>query len=463
MAVHRYWRLASLESYGGVSLALSELQLFSESTRVDAAATLSSNVAPSTGSLSSLNDNSVATDATWLDARGLILSWDFGSGGAVDVTNLLLGSTSDRRAFPLVANLQFSDDGATWSDRYSLAFAGIKWPGPRAKTDNTTRTIIGKLRFDKSWSDQSMSGQTPYTTAGSYQHEVANGYRLWLGTSAVTDVRSRFATMPSMTDVDISAFVNLVGRPTLVFRSSYWGNPNDTFAYAAGLDSGNVAFGRGSNSAVGAYTGLASVAHGLPGNGDVLMRVTMIGSAYKVYLNGVLKLSGTDTTFPGAGEVGVRTFNATSYFNTLQVREPEETHPLIALDTAFVRMTRLAVVPSLVSIPLPYGQARTQPALRGSKDYLTGILGDGIGRVRGFTLDYVNPLNKPYPCRVRLMREADGLVVREQWSKADGSYDFQFIDELQSYTVLAYYLAHAKRAVVTDGLTLANGKVELMA
>jgi len=96
------------------------------------------------------------------------------------------------------------------------------------------------------------------------------------------------------------------------------------------------------------------------------------------------------------------------------------------------------------------------------KNYTLGDLGQSIGRVRGFTLDYVNPLNKPYPCRVRLVRESDGLQIREVWSGADGSYDFQFVDEMQSYTVIAYYLAHGKRAVVTDGLTLANGKVELM-
>jgi hypothetical protein len=121
------------------------------------------------------------------------------------------------------------------------------------------------------------------------------------------------------------------------------------------------------------------------------------------------------------------------------------------------------VIPSAMSIALPYGQTRLHQVRRGRRDYLTGVLGDGLGRVRGFTLDYVNPLNKPYPCRVRLVRETDGLVVREQWSKADGSYDFQYVDELQGYTVLAYYEAHAKRAVVADGLTLANGKVELMA
>ena len=109
-----------------------------------------------------------------------------------------------------------------------------------------------------------------------------------------------------------------------------------------------------------------------------------------------------------------------------------------------------------------YGGTAFRRLLRARKDYLTGFLGQGMGRVRGYTLDYVNPLNKPYPCRVRLVRESDGLQIRELWSGADGSYDFQFVDELQSYTVIAYYLEHGKRAVVTDGLTLANGKVELM-
>jgi len=100
---------------------------------------------------------------------------------------------------------------------------------------------------------------------------------------------------------------------------------------------------------------------------------------------------------------------------------------------------------------------------RGRKDFVYGGFGQGVGRVRGFTLDYVNPLNKPYRCRVRLMREVDGVIVREVWSSEDGSYDFQYVDELQSYTVLAYYLDHGKRAVVSDGLSVANGKVEVMA
>jgi hypothetical protein len=122
---------------------------------------------------------------------------------------------------------------------------------------------------------------------------------------------------------------------------------------------------------------------------------------------------------------------------------------------------RLIQVPSLGAAP-PYAGTRNRAIAVGRKDHLTGVLGLGIGRVRGKTVEYFNPTNKPYRCLVRLVRDVDGLQVRELWTAADGSYDFQWIDELQSYSVWALYLDHAKRAVVTDGLTLANGKVELM-
>lgn len=463
MAAHRYWRVQGLEAYAAGAVALSEFQLFSESTRVDTAATLTSNIAPSTGSLASLKDDDLSTGATWPSASGLVLTWDFGAAGDVDVTNILLGSTGDKLSFLVVANLQWSDDGATWADRYSTSFVGIKWPGARAKTTTTTRTVVGEVRFNKNWVDQSVDGETVYAAGSGVFHGIANGYRLQLTSASLTDIKVRFATMPSMADVDVTAIANSQGEPSIVFRGTYWGTTNNTFGYVVGIGGGNVYFGKGSNSAVDNYTLIAVIAHGLGAGVDFTLRVTMIGSAYKVYVNGVLKLMGTDTTYTGAGEIGVRAYNGTTFFNSIQVRNPEETHPLIALDTAYVRMSAAVRISTAMSIALPYGTTKTQPLGRARPDYLTGVLGLGKGRVRGFTLDYVNPLNKPYPCRVVLMREAGNLVVREQWSKADGSYDFQYIDELQSYTVVAYYLAHGKRAVITDGLTLANGKVELMA
>lgn len=97
------------------------------------------------------------------------------------------------------------------------------------------------------------------------------------------------------------------------------------------------------------------------------------------------------------------------------------------------------------------------------KDYVTGVLGQGIGRVRATVKLKNTPANTPLKRRVRLIRERDGLQVRETWSDpVTGIYDFPYIDELQAWTVVSYDYLHDKRAVIADNLTLANGGVELM-
>lgn len=96
------------------------------------------------------------------------------------------------------------------------------------------------------------------------------------------------------------------------------------------------------------------------------------------------------------------------------------------------------------------------------KDYNTGVLGQGIGRVRGTVKEAGTPTS-PVFRRVRLIRERDGLLIREAWSdKVTGAYDFIYVDELQTWTVVSYDHNHNYRAVVADNLTLANGGVELM-
>ncbi|MBS0402812.1 MAG: hypothetical protein JSS18_10070 [Proteobacteria bacterium] len=88
------------------------------------------------------------------------------------------------------------------------------------------------------------------------------------------------------------------------------------------------------------------------------------------------------------------------------------------------------------------------------KDAITGMLGKGIGRVHGTVKRQDTPANMPLKRRVRLVRERDGLVVRELWSDpATGAYDFRYIDELQTWTVVAYDHEHNYRAVIADNLT----------
>jgi hypothetical protein len=78
-------------------------------------------------------------------------------------------------------------------------------------------------------------------------------------------------------------------------------------------------------------------------------------------------------------------------------------------------------------------------------------LGKGRGRVRGTVK--VTP-NTPVYRKVRLIRERDGVVIREQFSPpVTGAYDFKFIDELQKWTVVSYDYETLYRAVIADNLT----------
>ncbi|KGH07166.1 hypothetical protein [Comamonas thiooxydans] len=88
------------------------------------------------------------------------------------------------------------------------------------------------------------------------------------------------------------------------------------------------------------------------------------------------------------------------------------------------------------------------------KDIASGLLGQGIGRVYGTVQRKTDPVNIPLKRKVRLVRERDGLVVREAWSDTvTGEYDFRYIDELQTWTVIAYDYEHEFRAVIADGIT----------
>ena len=129
----------------------------------------------------------------------------------------------------------------------------------------------------------------------------------------------------------------------------------------------------------------------------------------------------------------------------------------LALNTLQCR-TELANPPVMLLAPVPpvYGlmALATPPVLRvqdGFADRITGVLGTGRGRVRGTVK--VTP-NTPVQRRVRLIREVDGMVIREGSSDpVTGAYDFQFVDELQKWTVVSYDFENLFRAVIADNLT----------
>ena len=86
-------------------------------------------------------------------------------------------------------------------------------------------------------------------------------------------------------------------------------------------------------------------------------------------------------------------------------------------------------------------------------DRITGMLGQGIGRIHGTVKLKGEPANTPLRRKVWLLRQRDGIKIRETLSdEATGEYEFRYIDELQLWTVISFDHTGDKRAVIADGL-----------
>lgn len=77
----------------------------------------------------------------------------------------------------------------------------------------------------------------------------------------------------------------------------------------------------------------------------------------------------------------------------------------------------------------------------------------GNGRVYGTTAIKNAPTNAPVRCRVRLHRSRDGLMVRELWSKPDGTYSFDNVNPQYEYDVIAWDNTLSYRSVVANNVT----------
>jgi hypothetical protein len=452
MAAHRYWRAVGLQAYGSAGLDVTEFQLIAGTTRVDASATLSASIAPATGSLANLQDDSTATGATWPagNVAALFLNWDFG-GSPQDVTDVRLGSATDASKFLQSCKLQWSDDGAAWTDFF--AFSALEWPGARAKTASvdtsnfwslmergyTTSVSDDRLTVG-SWSSNSAKAQT-YQSAGTRQFEA-----VCTSIPAGANVHIGLST-------NAATFTNYPG-----FQSVSWAYSNTGQKY---------------NAFSAASYGATWV------QGDVIgVVVNFTTGTLTFYKNGVAQGVAYSTGLAGqslAPHVGQASSGATPALFTLKTSG--FAYPIAgASDWSTPPMIRRAIapgfavglvprIPTNASAPIAFGlvNLKTQVlnARVGARGDLTGSLGFSVGRIAGTVKEDATP-DVPVSRLVRLHRQKDGLKVLEQWSnKVTGAYSFDYIDEKQTYYVLSFDHNKNFRAVVADNLapTLMPGEV----
>lgn len=101
------------------------------------------------------------------------------------------------------------------------------------------------------------------------------------------------------------------------------------------------------------------------------------------------------------------------------------------------------------AIPAVVGLATTT-ASRSVRDiYLAGR-----GSITATVKEDGTPTDTPVRRKVRLVRDRDGLMVRETWSNATtGAYSFTEIDENETYSVVSYDHNDNFRAVIADRIT----------
>ncbi len=508
MAAHRYWRARYVAPKAGKAVALSALHLYFVGARVDAAATLTAAVPPTSGTLSNLSDTDLTTGAGWLRAVDIDLTWDFGSGGGTDVDGVRVGSTAAINSmFAGSFSLWYSDDGVAWT---RLADWVGDYPGPEALTAGffgwTPTDYLSRMQLEFIGAD----GSTSIVDDG-------NPAITWTANGAAQLKTNNFKWAPSALYLNgVNSYIATTGPNTLLFtesdfclemwfliedRTNNWSTliadaSTSTFSSQALMVYGdsNTAVPASARGCLGwsdstSFTRLVSLAPVTTGvwHNVKLMRVmsSTTNGTFSLWLDGVQQgtygLNGGNVQLGNNGTIIGRTNyttgipSAQSYFKGYigevrflrgasdvgaylhPVRHPV---PRRALGLA-TREKHLGYVQSL-QVPVAFSGATRVRSPARTKDLTSGFLGKGIGRVRGTTKDKGTP-NVPVSEKVRLYREQDGLLVGETWSTpGTGAYLFDQLDEYQTYTVISYDHDKAFRGVVADGLNLLNGGVELM-
>ncbi|MGJ7506854.1 LamG-like jellyroll fold domain-containing protein [Variovorax sp. GT1P44] len=478
MAAHRYWRAVGLEAYGLAGLDITEFQLLAGTTRVDASASLTSSVAPTTGALANLKDNDTSTGAAWSASalKSLVLNWDFG-GSPQDVTDICIGANADATKFLLLCRLQYSDDATTWTP--STPFVGITWPGSKTRTSSAAPLEQIVLHFNGTNGSTTFTevGGKTVTRAGSTLPTISttqSKFGAASGAFVAGNVSVPHAAIPGDFTAQIQFYwdgtatttsralftiganginLELYLKPT-THALSLFTTPNGTITLAGPAqsptaNSWNTATLERSNGQLSIYlntvfAGGISYPNPLPAGTLTIGQFNTGNDSFTGYLDEFFLFNGEAL---GNGE-GV-SIPATEYaISTGQriVRNTVRGRTAPALSMA---------LPSAASVPTTFGAgAPVVRPLRGRTDYISGVLGQGVGRISGTTRKVGIPNNVPVRVRVRLVRERDFLPMRETWSDPiTGAYSFDYVDELQTYTVVAFDHTHDERAVVGDNLT----------
>jgi hypothetical protein len=491
MPVHRYWRARNIYPVAGDGFELTEFQLLNGTSRADAGATIATNIAPVSGTLASLADDLASSVVAWAKAEGVQIDWDLGA--AAEVNNFLLGAGADPQKFPATLTLLWSDDGVT----YTIARRDdwYAYPGAFQKTRNvnppvvvrsagamtssaTTSTMVCASPPIVEFGDLLIVAATTETVgatapAGFVRQAAAgaagpNNNRTEIWTRAVrTEADKDPGTWGGVFNIIALVVSGGVRQPEV----------EDFNTVATGVISGNAgshsvpSVVAGGDRRLGISAAFWSLAFANPNSTDMAIAPR---PPWVRHFTAIQQLRLGLATIPlSAGESTSGTWSSDALNAS-----PIGGWSIIALvlrgaDQIETRgnqtLTRLVQSPGRVLPlqPVPayedFGVKRGIEVSKLRRHFTEDVRGAGIGRVRGATKDKGTP-NVPVSERTMLFRQVDGMPIRQTLSApGTGAYSFDYIDETETYFVVAFDHDGTYRAVIADGLNLANGGVELIA
>ena len=485
MPAARYWRIVGVETYAGGDLELSELHLYGAAGRLDAAATLTSTIAPTAGTLAALRDDNLGTTcrfaAAAVRAGGFALVWDFGAGNTADASCVWLGSATAQAMFMAGCTLQYSTDGMQWV--WAANFARYAWPGAGAYAVAPT---AGDLAFDKvslllhfdgangstTFADSALVPNTVTTYGGAV---ISTAQSKWGGASAYFDgTNNSYAAIQNSIEFDLASqeftidvwmyFIESGSAGSAVFGR--WGTgPSTNTDFLLAILGGKLVFLAG-------WTGVELNAPGaLPVGAWVHVAVTRSGNVWTLWQDGVAVATKTSAlVIPYSPLQSLRLSrwdDQASFFKgyiddlrvtkgvaryTANFTPPIGPFPGRAGGAALVSPT-LHTADSAVQIaasaPVPAFSARRTAPLQLARDVEVG----GPGAIYGTTKTKGTP-NQPAKARVVLLHQRSKLPVRETWSDpVTGAFVFSGIDTSQQFLTLAEDAAGNFRPVAANRLT----------
>ncbi|WCM88516.1 hypothetical protein [Acidovorax sp. NCPPB 3576] len=461
MAAARYWRLVAVRPWGMGALSISEVALYSSSGRADLSATLTSRIAPLSGSIAALQDGFAAAVVSWSAAQvaspGWALVWDFGS--AVDILYTGIGSGANQSSYPCDLRIESSPDGRAWAVLGEAS--GLVYPGPYTlgSVDDLRQHVLA------------MDFNGPAIT-DTYGHAVTV-----FGGAHIEGIGPLLDGTPYLALSGGDDYLEVTNSPDLDLGNEYEIGFDLFIAGAAGEVLGAIWHHGYYDTNTLNWTSPGLSIRVLPGyirfyfwvqsnptdqfldapyTADVPQRWRMVRSGGNgwVFRDGVQMASRSGLgTLPAPTrplQIGRWTFS--SGIPTLNARVDN-----LYADSG-VRIARsgaLRVMPVqgsgaqvLAASPVPAFSAGAPAAAAIARDMEFG----GTGRIWG-TTKIKGATNLPTRSRVVLLRQRDKLVARETWSDAvTGTFAFEGIDVSHQWLVLAEDQAGNYRPVAANRL-----------